>query len=120
MVFEQPETTILTCHVEGKQNEEPNSNLIVEIKSAIDESKIENVFPLPLSNFFQVKGLSRGKHLVQLKSSRPLTSHKVESEIIEVDFETNAQIHIGPLRYKIVTDYQSQVGIHTNSLPRFQ
>ncbi|VVB06611.1 unnamed protein product [Arabis nemorensis] len=108
LVFEQPETTILTCHVEGKQNEELNSNLIVEIKSAIDESKIENVFPLPLSNFFQVKGLSRGKHLVQLKSSRPLTSHKVESEIIEVDFETNAQIHIGPLRYSIVTDHQSQ------------
>lgn len=111
MVFEQPETTLLTCHVEGKQNEELNSNLLVEIKSAIDGSKIENVFPLPLSNFFQVKGLPRGKHLVQLKSSRPLISHKVESEIIEVDFETNAQIHIGPLRYSIVADHQSQVNI---------
>ncbi|KFK35418.1 hypothetical protein AALP_AA5G281800 [Arabis alpina] len=108
LVFEQPETTILTCHVEGKQNEELNSNLVVEIKSAIEGSKIENVFPLPLSNFFQVKGLSRGKHLVQLKSSRPSTSHKVESEIIEVDFETNAQIHIGPLRYSIVADHHSQ------------
>ncbi|KAG7635346.1 unnamed protein product [Arabidopsis thaliana] len=108
LVFEQPETTILTCHVEGKQNEDLNSNLLVEIKSAIDKSKIENVFPLPLSNFFQVKGLPKGKHLVQLKSSRPLISHKVESEIIEVDFETNAQIHIGPLRYSIVADHQSQ------------
>ncbi|KAF2607211.1 hypothetical protein F2Q68_00045242 [Brassica cretica] len=99
LVFEQPETTILTCHVEGKQNEELNTNLLVEIISASDESKTENVFPLPLSNFFQVKGLSRGKHLVQLKSNRPLGSHKVVSEIIEVDFETNAQIHVGPLRY---------------------
>ncbi|XP_024012784.1 nodal modulator 1 [Eutrema salsugineum] len=108
LVFEQPETTILTCHVEGKHNEELNSNLLVEIKSAIDESKIENVFPLPLSNFFQVKGLSKGKHLVQLKSNRPTSSHKVESEIMEVDFETNAQIHVGPLRYSIVADHQSQ------------
>lgn len=109
MVFEQPETTILTCHVEGKQHEEINTNLLVEIKSASDVSKIENVFPLPLSNFFQVKGLSRGKHLVQLKSNRPLGSHKVVSEIIEVDFETNAQIHVGPLRYSIEADQQSQV-----------
>ncbi|KAF8074467.1 hypothetical protein N665_1101s0028 [Sinapis alba] len=108
LVFEQPETTILTCHVEGKQSEEVNSNLLVEIRSASDLSKIENVFPLPLSNFFQVKGLSRGKHLVQLKSDRPLGSHKVVSEIIEVDFETNAQIHVGPLRYSIVADHQSQ------------
>ena len=96
-------------NVEGKQNEELNMNLLVEIKSATDESKTENVFPLPLSNFFQVKGLSRGKHLVQLKSNRPLGSHKVVSEIIEVDFETNAQIHVGPLRYSIVADHQSQV-----------
>ncbi|KAG2258897.1 hypothetical protein Bca52824_078191 [Brassica carinata] len=108
LVFEQPETTILTCHVEGKQHEEINTNLLVEIKSASDVSKIENVFPLPLSNFFQVKGLSRGKHLVQLKSNRPLGSHKVVSEIIEVDFETNAQIHVGPLRYSIEADQQSQ------------
>uniref|UniRef100_A0A1J3E6G6 Nodal modulator 1 n=1 Tax=Noccaea caerulescens TaxID=107243 RepID=A0A1J3E6G6_NOCCA len=108
LVFEQPETTLLTCHVEGKQNEEFNTNLQVEIKSAIDESKIESVFPLPLSNFFQVKGLSRGKHLLQLKSSRPSSHHRVESEIIEVDFEANPQIHVGPLRYSIVADHQSQ------------
>nr|VDD62538.1 unnamed protein product [Brassica oleracea] len=103
-------------NVEGKQNEELNMNLLVEIKSATDESKTENVFPLPLSNFFQVKGLSRGKHLVQLKSNRPLGSHKVVSEIIEVDFETNAQIHVGPLRYSIVADHQSQFEVYFGSL----
>ncbi|CAN8280635.1 unnamed protein product [Cochlearia groenlandica] len=109
LVFEQPETTILTCHVEGKHKEEVNSNLVVEIRSAMDESKIENVFPLPLSNFFQVKGLSRGKHRVQIKSNRhsSSSSYKVESEFIEVDFEKNAQIHVGPLRYSIVADHQS-------------
>ncbi|XP_010523920.1 PREDICTED: nodal modulator 3 [Tarenaya hassleriana] len=109
LVFEQPETTILTCHVEGQRSDELNSDLLVEIKSASgDGSNIENVFPLPLSNFFQVKGLSRGKHLLQLKSSIRPSSLKLESEIIEVDLETNSQIHIGPLRYTLTADHQSQ------------
>lgn len=109
LVFEQPEMTILSCHVEGKRVEELNSHLMVEIKSASDMSKIESVFPLPLSNFFQVKDLPRGKHLLQLRSSLPSTSHKFESEIIEVDLEKNTQIHVGPLRYKVEEDHHKQV-----------
>ncbi|GLT64134.1 hypothetical protein SLA2020_366440 [Shorea laevis] len=108
LVFEQPEMTILSCHVEGKRVEELNSHLMVEIKSASDMSKIESVFPLPLSNFFQVKDLPRGKHLLQLRSSLPSTSHKFESEIIEVDLEKNTQIHVGPLRYKVEEDHHKQ------------
>jgi len=108
LVFEQPEMTILSCHVEGKRVEELNSHLMVEIKSASDISKIESVFPLPLSNFFQVKDLPRGKHLLQLRSSLPSTSHKFESEIIEVDLEKNTQIHVGPLRYKVEEDHHKQ------------
>jgi hypothetical protein len=101
--------TILSCHVEGKRTEELNSRLMVEIKSATDISKIESVFPLPLSNFFQVKDLPRGKHLLQLRSSLPSSTHKFESEIIEIDLEKNAQIHVGPLRYKVVEDHHKQV-----------
>lgn len=82
---------------------------MVEIKSASDMSKIESVFPLPLSNFFQVKDLPRGKHLLQLRSSLPSTTHKFESEIIEVDLEKNTQIHVGPLRYKVEEDHHKQV-----------
>ncbi|GMY17071.1 nodal modulator 3 [Fagus crenata] len=108
LVFEQPEMTILSCHVEGKRTEELNSRLMVEIKSATDISKIESVFPLPLSNFFQVKDLPRGKHLLQLRSSLPSSTHKFESEIIEIDLEKNAQIHVGPLRYKVVEDHHKQ------------
>lgn len=108
LVFEQPEMTILSCHVEGRRIEELNSQLVVEIKSASDTYKIENVFPLPLSNFFQVKGLPRGKHLMQLRSSFPLRNYKFESEIIEVDLEKNAQIHVGPLRYSVEEDRHKQ------------
>lgn len=108
LVFEQPEMTILSCHVEGSRIEELHSHLRVEIKSASDPSKIESVFPLPLSNFFQVKDLPKGKHLLQLQSGFPSTTHKFESEIIEVDLEKNTQIHVGPLRFKVEEDHHKQ------------
>ncbi|XP_062006215.1 uncharacterized protein LOC133723403 [Rosa rugosa] len=108
LVFEQPDTTILSCHVEGMKNEELHSHLLVEIKSSSDNSRIGSVFPLPLSNFFQVKDLPKGKHLLQLRSSLPSSSHKFESEIIEVDLEKNAHIHVGPLKYVYEEDHQKQ------------
>ncbi|XP_031274126.1 nodal modulator 1 [Pistacia vera] len=108
LVFEQPEKTILSGHVEGTKMEELRSHLLVEIKSAIDTSKVESVFPLPLSNFFQVKDLPKGKHLLQLKSSLPSSIHKFESEVIEVDLEKNSQIHVGPLRYTVKEDHLKQ------------
>ncbi|XP_034210549.1 nodal modulator 1 isoform X2 [Prunus dulcis] len=108
LVFEQPETTILSCHVEGKRIEELHSHLLVEIKSSSDVSRIESVFPLPLSNFFQVKDLPKGKHLLQLRSSLPSSSHKFESEIIEVDLEKHTHIHVGPLRYMFKEDHHKQ------------
>ncbi|XP_021279934.1 nodal modulator 1 [Herrania umbratica] len=109
LVFEQPEMTILSGHVEvNRIGELHNSHLLVEIKSAGDTSKIESVFQLPLSNFFQVKDLPRGKHILQLKSNLPSSTHKFESEIIEVDLEKNAQIHVGPLRYRVEEDHHKQ------------
>ncbi|XP_062005958.1 uncharacterized protein LOC133723146 [Rosa rugosa] len=108
LVFEQPDTTILSCHVEGMKNEELHSHVLVEIKSSSDNSRIESVFPLPLSNFFQVKDLPKGKHLLQHRSSLPSSSHKFESEIIEVDLEKNTHIHVGPLKYVYEEDHQKQ------------
>ncbi|PON61743.1 Glucoamylase, starch-binding [Parasponia andersonii] len=108
LVFEQPDTTIISCHVEGKRRDELRSHLLVEIKSSSDTSKVESVFPLPLSNFFQVKDLPKGKHLLQLKSNLPSSTHKFESEIIEVDLEKHSQIHVGPLKYFIEEDHQKQ------------
>jgi hypothetical protein len=109
VVFEQPEVTILSCHVEGQRMKEPQSQLLVEIKSASDSSKTETVFELPVSNFFQVKNLPKTKHLLQLRTSLQSRTHKFESEIIEVDLERTAQIHVGPLRYSFEEDHQKQV-----------
>lgn len=108
VVFEQPEITILSGHVEGKRVDELNSHLRVEIKSATDPSRIESIFPLPLSNFFQVKDLPRGKHLLQLRSVLPFSTHKFESEVIEVNLEKHPQIHIGPIQFKVEEDFHKQ------------
>ncbi|KAK8650653.1 hypothetical protein V6N13_140281 [Hibiscus sabdariffa] len=108
LVFEEPEMTILSGHVEVNRTGELHSHLLVEIKSAGDTSKIESVFPLPLSNFFQVKDLPRGKHIVQLKSNLPSSTYKFESEIIEVDLEKNAQVHVGPLKYSVQEYHHKQ------------
>ncbi|BAT86244.1 hypothetical protein VIGAN_04387700 [Vigna angularis var. angularis] len=101
IVFEEPEMTIISCHVEGNGTDELRKHLMVEIRSASDLNKIESVFPLPISNFFQVKGLSKGRHLLQLQSGLPQSSLKFESDTIEVDLEKNVQIHVGPLVYRI-------------------
>ncbi|XP_061366169.1 uncharacterized protein LOC133309420 [Gastrolobium bilobum] len=101
IVFEEPEVTIVSCHVEGNGTDELRKHLMAEIRSASDPTKIESVFPLPISNFFQVKGLSKGRHLIQLRSGLSSSSLRFESDIIEVDLEKNIQIHVGPLRYRI-------------------
>lgn len=106
--------TILSGHVEGDNIKELHAHLRVEIKSASDPSKVESVLPLPLSNFFQVKDLPKGKHLLQLRSALPSTTHRFESEVIEVDLEKQTQIHVGPLRYRVEDGYHKQVHYHCN------
>lgn len=108
VVFEEPEISILSCHVEGERNAELDSHLWVEVKSASEPSKVKSSFPLPLSRFFQVKDLPKGKHLLQLRSGLPLSSQKFVSDVIEVDLEKHRQIHVGPLRYRIEEDIQTQ------------
>ncbi|PIN15609.1 Metalloproteinase-related collagenase pM5 [Handroanthus impetiginosus] len=108
VVFEQPDTTILSGHVEGKNIEELHSHIRVEIRSASERSKVESIFPLPISNFFQVKDLPKGKHLLQLRSAMPSSTHRFESEVIEVDLERQPQIHVGPLSYRIQEDVYKQ------------
>lgn len=108
LVFEHPEMTILTGFVKGKRNKEIHEHLRVEIRSASDSSKIESLLPLPLSNFFQVKDLPKGKHLVQLRSALPSSALRFESEVIEVDLEKHPQIHVGPLSYRVEDEHHKQ------------
>jgi len=108
IVFEQLEVTILSGRVEGTGLESLQQHLSVEIKSASETSKIESVLPLPLSYYFQIRDLPKGKHLVQLRSGLPSNTHKFESEIIEVDLEKHPQIHVGPIRYSIEEQHHKQ------------
>lgn len=118
IVFEEPEITIISCHVEGNGTDELHKHLLVEIRSATEATKIKSVFPLPISNFFQVKGLSKGRHLLQLRSGLPASSLKFESDTIEVDLEKSVQIHVGPLRYRI-EDQLKQVSSFVSPLSIF-
>ncbi|RAL42059.1 hypothetical protein DM860_011842 [Cuscuta australis] len=108
VVFEEPEMTMVSCHVVGHKMKDFQPEIQVEVKSATHPMKIESVFPLPLSNFFTLKDLPKGKHLLQLRSATLLGTHRFESEVIEVDLEKNRQIHVGPLRYRIEEDHQKQ------------
>ncbi|XP_038980298.1 nodal modulator 1 [Phoenix dactylifera] len=108
VVFEQPEITILSGHVEGSDLEVLQPHLSVEVRFSADPSKIETVFPLPLSYFFQIRDLPKGKHLVQLRSGLPSSTHKFESDVFEVDLEKQPQIHVGPLRFKVEEYHHKQ------------
>ncbi|KAK1315520.1 hypothetical protein QJS10_CPA05g00205 [Acorus calamus] len=108
VIFEQPEQTILSGHVEGISLEELQPHLLVEVKLASDSSKFKSVFPLPLSSYFQIPDLPKGRHLVQLQSTLPSSTHRFESDIIEVDLQRQPQIHVGPLRYKVEERHHKQ------------
>ncbi|AQK91368.1 Carbohydrate-binding-like fold [Zea mays] len=108
VVFERPEVTILSGHVEGDGIDTLHPHLSVEIRSATDSSRVEAVLPLPLSYYFEVRDLPKGKHLVQLRSGLPSHTHRFESELVEVDLEKDPQIHVGPLKYKTEERHQKQ------------
>ncbi|KAL6494630.1 hypothetical protein OROGR_031430 [Orobanche gracilis] len=109
LVFEEPDATILSGHVEGKNIKELRPHIRVEIRSGDDPSKVESVFPLPISNFFQVKELPKGKHLLQLKSAMPSNTQRFESDVIEIDLERQPHTHVGPLSYRIVDIYKQEL-----------
>ncbi|KQK04071.1 nodal modulator 1 [Brachypodium distachyon] len=100
VVFERPEATILSGHVEGDDIDMLQPHLSIEIRSVLDPSRIVSVVPVPLSYYFELRNLPKGKHLVQLRSGLPSHTHIFESELVEVDLEKQPQIHVGPLKYK--------------------
>ncbi|XP_037405521.1 nodal modulator 1-like isoform X2 [Triticum dicoccoides] len=108
VVFERPEATILSCHVEGNDIDMLQPHLSVEIRSAVDPSRIESVVPVPLSYHVEVRNLPKGKHFVQLRSGLPSHTHIFESELVEVDLEKQPQIHVGPLKYKTEERHHKQ------------
>ncbi|KAK3160680.1 hypothetical protein QOZ80_1BG0062920 [Eleusine coracana subsp. coracana] len=108
VVFERPEVTILSGHVEGDDIDTLQPHLSIEIRSAADPSRVESVLPVPLSYYFEVRDLPKGKHLVQLRSGLPSHTHRLESEIVEIDLEKQPQIHVGPLKYRTEERHHKQ------------
>lgn len=108
VVFERPEVTILSGHVEGDGIDTLQPHLSVEIRSAADPSRVESVVPVPLSYYFEVRDLPKGKHLIQLRSGLPSHTLKFESVLVEVDLEKQPQIHVGPIKYKTEERHQKQ------------
>ncbi|KAK8947068.1 hypothetical protein KSP39_PZI007206 [Platanthera zijinensis] len=108
VVFEVPEMTILSGHVEGHDLETLQPHLSIEIRSASDPSEVEFVFPLPVSYYFQIRDLAKGRHLVQLRPGLGWKSGRFESEVLEIDLAKQPQVHVGPLRYKVIEHYHKQ------------
>ncbi|XP_031497491.1 uncharacterized protein LOC116262346 [Nymphaea colorata] len=102
VVFEEPETTILSGHVEGIDLIDLQPHITVQIRSEDNPSKAVAALPLPLSHYFQVRGLPKSKHFVQLIFGHSSSTRKFESEILEVDLTMQPQIHVGPLKYKVL------------------
>ena len=115
VVFEYPGSTVLNGYVEGKNLEILQPYLSVEVRSAIDPSKIETLVQLPLSNYFQIKELPRRKLLLKLVSRFPSPSHGFESEVLEVDMERKRQVFVGPLTYRIDEYHSKQVSFYSET-----
>jgi hypothetical protein len=106
-----PETPLVSGHVEGDDPETELKHLSVEVRSVSEPSRVETVIPLPLSGYFEIRDLSKSRHLIQLRSGLPASSFVFDSEPFEIDLEKQPHIHIGPLRYKIHERHHKQVGV---------
>lgn len=109
VVFEEPAITILSGHVEGYNLETLQPHLSIEIRSASEPSEVESVIPLPISYYFQIQDLAKGRHLLQLRPGLGWKGGRFESEVLEVDLVKQPQVHVGPLKYKVLEHQHKQV-----------
>lgn len=115
VVFEELPTTVVTGVVEGAQLERWQPNLRVEFSLISESSRVERTIHLPLSHFFEVQGLPKGKYVARLLFDRKERSHKFVSDTVEVDLETQSAQHVGPLRFTTEEQLNKQVNV-LNSL----
>lgn len=108
VVFEVPEMTILSGHVEGHDLNTLQAHLSIEVRSASDPSEVESVIPLPFSYYFQIRDLAKGRHLVQLRPGLGWKSGIFESEVLDIDLAKQPQLHVGPLRYNVIEHHHKQ------------
>lgn len=111
VVFEELPTTIVTGAVVGLQLERWQPNLRVEFSPISEPSRVERIIGLPLSYFFEVQGLPRGKYVARVLFDRNERSHKFVSDTIEVDLETQSAAHVGLLRFTAEEQLHKQVRV---------
>ncbi|KAJ3676057.1 hypothetical protein LUZ60_003469 [Juncus effusus] len=115
IIFEIPETPLLSGHVDLESSSAAadlsspaQHHLSVEVRSSDNPSRVETVISLPLSNYFEIRELTKSKHLIQLRSSLPSNGYEFESDVLEVDLESQTQVHVGPIRFKIREKHHKQ------------
>lgn len=108
VVFHQPHMTIITGTAEDASVAKWQQQLTVRVRSIGDNAKIERIIPLPLSYFFEIQGLPRGKYSVELMPGLLGKTHKFESESVDVDLEQYPQVHAGPLHFSVQEQHQKQ------------
>ncbi|KAJ4775918.1 Nodal modulator 1 [Rhynchospora pubera] len=108
VAFEMPEMPLVTGHVEGDDLDTALTHLSVEVRSANEPSRVETVISLPLSGYFEIRDLSKSRHLIQLRSGLPTSSFIFDSEPFEIDLRKQPQVHVGPLSYKIQERHHKQ------------
>ena len=109
VVFDRPLTTIITGTVEGAEKWQQHLAIrVVASSSSSSSSRVEKVIPLPLSHFFEVQDLPRGKYSVQLVLGLSGKTHGFESNSVDVDLGKNPQVHVGALRFIVQEEHGKQ------------
>lgn len=89
VVFYQGEGFDVYGSVEGPDFDKWQPHISVEAAPLSNPSRVEKVVPVPLSGFFELKGLSLEEYIVRLKFGLPGHSHIFESEPEIVDLRSN-------------------------------
>ncbi|KAJ7534510.1 hypothetical protein O6H91_13G097300 [Diphasiastrum complanatum] len=108
VVFDYPTSSYVTGEVEGPNLERWQPFITVEIVSTLEPHKIERTIPLPLSYFFELQDLPKGKYTVKLELGLSSRTHTFESDVIELDLETKSHAHVGPIKFRAEEHQQKQ------------
>ncbi|GBG60819.1 hypothetical protein CBR_g12556 [Chara braunii] len=107
VVFEQPATCTLTGTARPSTSQwQPH--IKVQVVHAQSPDRVEREVPLPLSHFFAIPGLQKGKYIVRLVFGLPERTHNFKSNSVEVDLDANCQVHIGALEFEAEERHEKQ------------
>eukprot|EP00897_Mesotaenium_endlicherianum_P005425 jgi/Mesen1/4910/ME000245S03967 len=98
LAFDQPAGITLSGTVEGPDAARWRPNISVEVAPASEPARVVHSSPLPISHFFEIRDLPRGRYIVRLRLSLPERTHEFRSEPVEANLEYDTAVHVGALR----------------------